>query len=226
MKKVAIYIHGKGGNVSEAEHYKSLLKGYEVIGLDYKSETPWDAVGEFRSFFASLDGYDSALLIANSIGAYFAMMALGGDIPCNVAAGNLMKIERALFISPVVNMEKLITNMMLWANVSETDLRTRGEIPTKFGETLSWKYLCYVREHPIRWNVCERNGVCDNPKAVNSVPTDILYGFADNVTCPDEIHNFAVRSGASLTVMDGGEHWFHTSGQMEFLDRWIVGLKL
>ncbi len=28
-------------------------------------------------------------------------------------------------------------------------------------------------------------------------------------------------SGTSLTVMDGGEHWFLTAEQMAFLDKWI-----
>jgi len=25
--------------------------------------------------------------------------------------------------------------------------------------------------------------------------------------------------------MEGGEHWFHTEEQMDFLDRWIAGTK-
>ena len=32
---------------------------------------------------------------------------------------------------------------------------------------------------------------------------------------------FARRIGASLTVMEDGEHWFHTDEQMRFLDGWI-----
>ena len=199
MKKIAVYIHGKGGNVAEADHYKSLLNDYEVVGFDYKAETPWDAVTEFRAFFASLEDYDSVLLIANSIGAYFAMMALGGDISSSV------KIERALFISPVVDMGKLICDMMRWANVTEDELRARGEIPTDFGETLSWKYLSYVREHPVRWNIS----------------SEILYGSNDNLTPYEVVRDFADKISASLTVMDGGEHWFHTPEQMKFLDQWI-----
>ena len=199
MKKIAVYIHGKGGNVAEADHYKSLLNDYEVVGFDYKAETPWDAVTEFRAFFASLEDYDSVLLIANSIGAYFAMMALGGDISSSV------KIERALFISPIVDMEKLICDMMRWANVTEDELRARGEIPTDFGETLSWKYLSYVREHPVRWNIS----------------SEILYGSNDNLTPYEVVRDFADKISASLTVMDGGEHWFHTPEQMKFLDQWI-----
>jgi len=28
--------------------------------------------------------------------------------------------------------------------------------------------------------------------------------------------------GAELTVMEEGEHWFHTDEQMRFLDNWIM----
>ena len=43
MRKLAVYVHGKGGNATESEHYKPLLPEYDVIGFDYKSEIPWDA---------------------------------------------------------------------------------------------------------------------------------------------------------------------------------------
>lgn len=39
MRKLAVYVHGKGGNATESEHYKPLLPEYDVIGFDYKSET-------------------------------------------------------------------------------------------------------------------------------------------------------------------------------------------
>ena len=103
-------------------------------------------------------------------------------------------------------MEKLIENMMLWANVTEQELAEKLEIPTDSGETLSWKYLCYVREHPISW----------------CVPTRILYGEHDNLTSLETILAFAEKTGAALTVMPGGEHWFHTDEQMRFLDDWIT----
>ena len=48
MRKLAVYVHGKGGNATESEHYKPLLPEYDVIGFDYKSETPWDAKQELR----------------------------------------------------------------------------------------------------------------------------------------------------------------------------------
>ena len=112
---------------------------------------------------------------------------------------------KALFISPIVNMEKLITDMMMWSNVTEDELESKKEIPTEFGETLSWEYLCYVRKHPIKWNI----------------PTCILYGGKDHLTSRETISEFAEKQGADLTVMEDGEHWFHTNAQMQFLDDWL-----
>lgn len=37
----------------------------------------------------------------------------------------------------------------------------------------------------------------------------------------ETISDFAGRIGAELTVMQGGEHWFHRQEQMRFLDAWI-----
>ena len=34
MKKLVIYVHGKGGNINEANHYKSLFIEYDVNGFD------------------------------------------------------------------------------------------------------------------------------------------------------------------------------------------------
>ena len=38
-------------------------------------------------------------------------------------------------------MERLIADMMIWANVTEDELKEKKEIQTTFGETLSWDYL-------------------------------------------------------------------------------------
>lgn len=195
MKRLIIYIHGKGGSAEEAEHYKPLFVGYDVVGFDYKSQNPWEAKVEFPILFDKYaEGYGEVVLIANSIGAYFSMSELAQK-----------SISRAYFISPIVNMERLILDMMLWANVTEDELKACGEIPTAFGETLSWEYLCYARNNPIKWRTA----------------TDILYGEKDNLTSKETISEFAEQIGATLTVMKEGEHWFHTNEQMQFLDDWI-----
>ena len=194
-KNAVIYIHGKGGNISEAEHYKPLFPDCDVIGLDYKSATPWEFRAEVQSDIAELtQKYDNIILIANSIGAYFAMNVLSEK-----------QIKCAFFISPIVNMEKLISDMMIWANVSEELLREKRIIKTDFGEDLSWEYLEYARNNPITWNV----------------PTVILYGEHDNLTSIETITEFAKDNNAGLTVMKDGEHRFHTDEQMAYLDKWI-----
>ena len=50
------------------------------------------------------------------------------------------QLEKALFISPVLDMERLILDMLEKANVSEKELQVKGEVSTEFVETLSWKY--------------------------------------------------------------------------------------
>lgn len=124
VKHLVIYVHGKGGNANEAEHYKPFFAESDVIGFDYQAQNPWEAQKEFSSFFeVHSQVYDSVTLIANSIGAFFSMSAL-----------TKKQVAQAILISPVVNMEKLIVDMMMWANVTEEELRIKKEIPTEFGE--------------------------------------------------------------------------------------------
>ena len=53
------------------------------------------------------------------------------------------------------------------------------------------------------------------------IPTHILYGGKDNLTSYETISGFANKINATLTIMQDGEHWFHTEKQMKFLDEWI-----
>ncbi len=194
-----LYIHGKGGSATESEHYKPLFPDNEVIGLDYQTFTPWetgkgrsseshqaclngrvvtelDAVKEIRIAVEELKGkYENVILIANSIGAFFSMIATPHFDHRSKNAGIDDMIQKAYFISPIVDMDKLITDMMKWANVSEQELESKGVIHTDFGEDLSWDYLSYVRNHPITW----------------SVPTQILYGSNDHLTSLETITDFA-----------------------------------
>lgn len=128
----------------------------------------------------------------HSIGAYFAMLAFAAP-------------DRALLVSPILDMEGLILTMMGWAGVTEEQLRKQGEIATSLGQTLSWKYLRWVREHPVHDWTC---------------PVRILYGSRDNMTSRRTMDEFVRRHGAKLTVMEGGEHWFHTPEQSAVLQKW------
>ncbi len=195
MNKGLIYIHGKGGTAKEAEHYKILFPEYDVSGLDYEAKTPWEAQEEFRRFFDLFrTEHDDISIVANSIGAFFAMNALSDR-----------KIEKAYFISPIVDMENLIIEMMNQEHISEKELFEKGIIETEYGETLSWEYLLWIRQNPVTW----------------TIPTCILYGEKDNLQSIDTIKSFADRIGAGITIMENGEHWFHTEKQMKFLDNWL-----
>ena len=187
MSPTLIYIHGQGGSPEEAERYRALLPSRKVIGFDYRAQTPWEAEREFTEYFDALGcaggGIGSCVprsasgrrgsigIIANSIGAFYAMCALAGR-----------GIGVAYFISPIVDLERIE------------------------GVTLDDEHLRYVRQHPIDWRV----------------PTHILYGENDNLTSLATISDFARRTGATLEVMPGGEHWFHTPEQMAFLDGWLL----
>ena len=195
MKKAIIYIHGKGGNYLEAEQYKKNCPGFEIYGIDFNDYLPWSVQNEFIEFYNDVQkNYDKIFIIANSIGAYLAMHSL-----------QKCKFEKALFISPILDMEQLILDMMKWANISEKELAAKGEIQTDFGEVLSWEYLCFVRENPIIWNV----------------ETEILYAEHDNLTSRKTIDEFVNSHDAHLTIKKNGEHWFHTDEQIEFLNQWM-----
>ena len=195
-RKAVLYVHGKGGSAAEAKFYEDIFTECAVLGFDYKAETPWESIGEFQSEAKSmLAEYDGIILVANSIGAYFSLLSLA-DMP----------IEKAYFISPIANMEKLILDMMQWAGVTEDELQEKGIIATEFGEALSWEYLAWVRSHPVSWHI----------------PTEILYGSEDKLQSVDTIKAFADNIGAGLTIMEQGEHWFHTEEQLQFLREWLI----
>lgn len=195
MNKIVIYIHGQGGNPDESGHYKIMFPDYEIVGLNYMSQTPWDAKKEFAELYDDIcKDKKEVIIIANSIGAYFALNSL-----------NDKAVSKAYFISPVVDMKKIIEDLMLQFGVTEEELHIRGSIKTSLGQELSWKYYCYVRNNPIIWRI----------------PTHILYGSADNMISETAIREFADSINGTLTVMENGEHWFHTDEQMEFLDNWI-----
>ena len=183
MKNVIVYVHGKCGNAEEANYYRKFFNDdFDIIRFDYKSENPWDAKSEFSDYFDSIiPEYNKTILIANSIGAYFSLISLADK-----------KIEKAMLISPIVDMERLIIDMMTWANVSEEELSIKKEIETPFGETLSWEYLSYVRKNPIHWNI----------------PTEILYAEKDSMTSISTITDFSKKINANITVMSGGDIGF------------------
>lgn len=210
-KNLYLFIHGQGGCKEEAEPFAKIAGcyGWQVLGIDLpehgerKEEKnafdPWHVVPELLTVIKyAKSHWDLIALRANSIGAWFSMLSFANE-----------NLERCLFVSPIIDMQQLIKNMMNRAGVLEDQLRLEQTIPTAFGQTLSWEYLSYVKKHPItKW----------------SFPTEILYGDKDNLTEHNIVKSFTSHFRCRLTVMENGEHWFHTPEQLKFLDKWTSTL--
>lgn len=205
--QVCLFLHGQSGHKEEGERFSQIAnpKGWQVVAIDLPQHgqrqggaepfLPWVVVPELEQVWQELQGrWKRIALRANSIGAWLAMLALAGK-----------PVDTCLFVSPVVDMENLIQTMMTWAGVTEERLEREREIPTDFGQTLSWDYLKYVRQHPVH---------------ALSAHTNILYGDQDNLVPQPVVECFARAEGAHLTVYPGGEHWFHTPEQMKVMGTW------
>lgn len=75
MKELVIYVHGKGGETEETEHYKPLFPKSDVIGFDYKSQNPWETKNEFSEFYdLNTKGYMGAVKIGEEGKSYCDFM--------------------------------------------------------------------------------------------------------------------------------------------------------
>ena len=203
-----LHIHGKMDCKEEAGRFANIVcpEGYQVLSMDLPGHgerademerfVPWEVVPELQAVYGfARQRWEKISLYANSIGAYFSLLAY-----------REAKLEKSLFVSPILDMDKLIRDMMGWAGMTQEQLKAAGEIPTAFGETLSWKYLTYAAENRItKWDS----------------PTAILYAGQDHLTARKTVDDFAQRFGCTVTVMENGEHWFHTEEQLAVLDAWL-----
>ncbi|WP_252229818.1 MULTISPECIES: alpha/beta hydrolase [unclassified Clostridium] len=208
--KLFIGVHGNMSNKADdvivvfAE--EAIKAGYQVLSFDLpehgdrKDEAYVCKVQNCVKDLNIIMKYAQALsnnisVFACSMGAYFSLLAYSNE-----------PLKQCLFLSPVVNMERIINNMMTWFNISEEMLKTKQEIKTPIGETLYWDYYCYVKDYPIElW----------------SKPTSILYGLQDNLCEFEVVSEFAKRFNCNLQVMENGEHYFHTEEQLQFFKQWV-----
>ena len=144
--KIYVYVHGKMSSKEEAQGFaeKASPKGYQVLSFDLpehggrKDENypcmVWNGVNDLNAIMKYVQpGWDDICLYGSSLGAYFGLLAYK-DFP----------LTKSLFTSPILDMERLIQNMMKRFGVSEQMLQEKREIPTPMGETLYWDYYCYI----------------------------------------------------------------------------------
>lgn len=209
-KELFVVVHGDMSNKEDdlivAFAEEATARGYQVLSFDLPEhgERKEDAyackvqncVQDLKIIINHAQTLSKNIsLFACSMGAYFSLLAYKHE-----------PLKQCLFLSPVVNMERIIDNMMTWFNISESRLKTEKEIPTPIGKTLYWDYYSYVKEHPVvEWN--------------NS--TSILYGSEDNLCEFDVVSGFAKLFNCDFQVMDNGEHYFHTQEQLQFFKHWL-----
>ena len=199
-KKIAIYIHGLHGSAAEASDFEFLKGQYDVVGLDYQDGNPWELKETIQKQFKKLTkGYQEVVIIANSIGAFYAYEYLA----------DFNRIKKAFFISPIVSMFQTIVDLLNAHGIKDKDLRRKKFITLEDGTVLSYDFYQHVSDDEDHW----------------AVPTEILYGAFDdqvfimNVTEFLENHPFA-----KLTIKSESEHYFVSPEEKEFIKDWIQRL--
>lgn len=206
-KGVYLYVHGQHSCKEAAEKFASIVntKGWQVLAMDLpehgerKGEKTgfyaWNVVPELKILLEYAKGnWRHIGLRAHSIGSYFSMMSYQGET-----------FENVQLVSPILDMEKLCDDMMMWACVNPLRLEKEKFVKTDFGQILSWEEYCYAKENPVvRWDS----------------KTVIMYGAKDNLTTIDTVQSFASKFGCRMKILENGEHWFHTIEQLAELTRW------
>ena len=100
-EKVFLFVHGLHGRKEEALAFAEVAvpKGYQVLGIDLPVERkPWEVLPLLNEVCDYLYlHWQSVSVRANSIGSWFAMLALQNKI-----------VAQALFVSPLLDMKKFI----------------------------------------------------------------------------------------------------------------------
>lgn len=207
-KKVYLYVHGKMGCKESAKHFAEIAisRGYQVISFDLpehgerkNQDYPimvWNAVKDLKCISDYVtSNWKNISLYACSLGVYFSLLAYK-DI----------NFEKCLFQCPLLNMEKLIRNMMNWFNVTEEQLERDMNVVTPMNETLNYDYWIYSKENPVDiWNT----------------KTYILYPSKDILTERDTVEEFVDTNFVELTVLDGAEHYFTEDKYLEQVEVWL-----
>lgn len=204
-ERVYIFVHGKMSRKEYAKQFALIAeeKGYQTISFDLPEHGErtdgercdvWSGKKDLNIIADyAFEKFKEVSLFACSIGAYFSLEAYG-ERP----------FKKALFLSPIANMEYLVKQMMLWFDVSEERLKDEKEIETPV-DTLRWDYYNYILAHPVKkWNI----------------PTHILYGGKDNLQSREVIESFCRPFGCELTISENSEHPFMEKSDEKILENW------
>lgn len=185
-KKVFLFIHGLHGYKEEALAFAKVAvpMGYQVLAIDIPVERkPWEVLPLLSDVYDYLyKNWPSVSIRANSIGAWYSMLAFQGK-----------EIEKALFVSPILDMKKFIELM-----------------PQREDAYYKW-----VINHPItHWDA--------STSILRPEVDTVLARQATGGRAVSEVigRDFIRQHQCQVTIMPDGEHWFHTPEQLAFLKAW------
>lgn len=209
-KKLVLAVHGNMSNKEDVPidifAKNAVDNGYQVLSFDLpqhgerkSDKTPFKVQHCVKDLETVMEyaklRWEYISLFANSIGAYFSLITFENE-----------SLEKVWFLSPVVDMQRVIENMMISFDISEEKLKQEKTINTPIGHTLYWDYYSYVKEHRVNiWHI----------------PTYILYGSKDVISDTDTITKFSQHFSCQLKIIQDAEHYFHTEEQLKILDEWI-----
>lgn len=214
--KLLIEVHGNCSNKEDTVisilARIAVAKGYQVLSFDLPMHgertgdeyacIPEHCVSDPTAVYAYAKSLSSDIsLFACSMGAYFSLLAYHD-----------LDIKQSLFLSPVVNMKRIIQNMMTGFHVSAARLESEQQIQLPIGQTLDWDYYCQVKNNPICFGW--------------TMPTTILYGLEDDLCEWNEISSFAARYQVPVTALEHGGHYFHTTAQLLAFEEWAANCLL
>ena len=128
-----LFVHGQFGCKEEALPFAEIVApDAQVLSIDLPNHgtrqnrdeefAPWTAAPELTRVMAYARAHWHTINVrATSIGAYFARLAFAAP-------------EKALFVSPIVDMERLICDRICAAGITEQILRERGMYPAREGD--------------------------------------------------------------------------------------------
>lgn len=205
--KAYIHVHGKMSCKEYAAEFAEIAaeKGYQTISFDLPDHGERKGRGERCDIWSGIhdlsiirdyvfEKWSGVSLFACSLGAYFSLNTYCAD-----------SFKKCLFQSPILDMEYLIGQMMIWFNITEERLEAEKEIETPV-DLMTWDYYRYVKSHPLKgWDI----------------PTAVLYGGKDNFQSRDIVESFVEKYGCRLTVSENSEHPFMEQSDFEVVRKWL-----
>ncbi len=125
----------------------------------------------------------------------------------DLSASNAPSLRLWNQLSSLYNVCTLVCAMMVCLGIQkkEEQLKESQEIKTETGVVLSWKYLCWVREQPVK-SICKE--------------TNILYGTQDEMIPYKIVKRFSEENNCRLNFVENGQHWLHTDREVAAMRKW------